>query len=255
MDSKHVKATVTWRKDLTEELWLWRIRPEERVPFQPGQYITLGLPGSEKLIERPYSVVSSPLEPELEFFLELVSHGELTPMLHKLRVGHEVSVRRIAKGRFLFDAASGHPNHFLVATVTGVAPYISMVRNFAARADAGEKIPYRLALLQSASFSNEFGYREELTALAEKHKWLTYVPSVSRAWLDPGWTSERGRAEDIVRKHLDGLGFTAADTTAYACGNPDMIVNVKGVLKRVGFAPEAVKEEIYWIPEKAGPGT
>jgi len=248
--SKHMKATVTWRNDLTAELWLVRVRPEEKISFSPGQYVTLGLPGSPRMIERPYSVVSSPREPELEFFLELVPHGELTPLLYKLQVGDEVFLRRVAKGRFVLDAASGHPNHFLVATVTGVAPYISMAREMAARAGAGEKIPYRLLVLQSGSVSSEFGYHDELRALAQRHSWLQYIPSISRTWLDPGWKGEMGRAEDVVRKHLDAAGFTAADTTAYACGNPDMIVNVKGVLKRVGFAPEAVKEEIYWIPEK-----
>jgi ferredoxin--NADP+ reductase len=254
MDSKHVKATVVWRQDLSPELWLLRIRPEEKVSFSPGQYVTLGLPASPRMIERPYSVASSPREPELEFFLELVTEGELTPSLHQVQVGGELFLRRAAKGRFLFDSASGHPNHFLVATVTGVAPYVSMIRELAARAAAGEKIPYRLVVLQSASVSGELGYQAHLEAMAAEHEWLSYIPTVSRAWLDPGWKGELGRAEEVARKHLDAAGFTAADTTVYVCGNPDMIVNMKGVLKRAGFPHESVKEEVYWVPEKAQAG-
>ena len=250
MTPNHMKAKVVYRYDMTAELWTIRIAPEEKVSFQAGQYVTLGLPGNPKNIERPYSVVSSPKEPELEFFLELVPHGDLTPLLHKIQVDEEVYLRRSAKGRFLLDAASGHPNHFLVATVTGVAPYVSMARELAARADAGENIPYRLVVLQSGSVPGELGYREELETLASAHPWLSYVGSISRTWLDPGWKGELGRAEDVARKHLDAAGFTAADTTVYVCGNPDMIENMKGVLKRVGFAKESVKEEVYWVPEK-----
>ena len=182
----------------------------------------------------------------LEFFLEPVPHGELTPQLFNVPQGGEVFLRRSAKGRFLLDVASGHRNHFLVATVTGVAPYVSMVRELAER----ETVPYQLAILQAASLSSELGYFEELTALAQAHAWLRYIPTISRTWLDPGWKGEVGRAEDVARKHLDALGFTAADTTAYVCGNPDMIENVKGVLRRAGFQKESLKEEVYWVAEK-----
>jgi len=250
MNSKHIKATVVSRRDITSELWVVRIRPEEPIPFKAGQYVTIGMTASEKMIERPYSVASAPQEAELEFFLELVPQGQLTPHLYPVTVGGEVFMRRAAKGRFLLDTASGHANHFLVATVTGVAPYVGMVREMAARADRGETIPFRIGVLQAASVSAEFGYYEELSALARKYPWLSYVASISRTWQDPDWKGELGRAEEIVRKHLDALGFTAADTTAYVCGNPDMIENAKGVFKRAGFSKESVKEEVYWIPEK-----
>ena len=249
-NSKHIKGTVVARREITDELWSIRVRPAEKLSFQPGQYVTLGLPGSEKMIERPYSLASSPREPELELFLELVPQGQLTPPLHKVGEGGEVFLRRACKGRFLFDQASGHRNHYLVATVTGVAPYVSMVRDMAAREAGGESIPYRVVILHSASFSREFGYYEELSALAGQHSWFTYIPSISRTWLEPEWKGEVGRAEDVARKHLDTLGFTAADTSIYACGNPDMIENVKGVMRRTGFAKEAIKEEVYWVPEK-----
>ncbi|MBI3667990.1 MAG: ferredoxin--NADP reductase, partial [Acidobacteria bacterium] len=84
-----------------------------------------------------------------------------------------------------------------------------------------------------------------------KHVWLQYIPTISRSWLNPDWKGELGRCEDVARKHLDAMGFTAADTTVYACGNPDMIQNVKGVLRRTGFPKEAVKEEVYWVAEKS----
>ncbi len=245
MDAKHVEAEVTSRRDVSSDLWIVRLRPAERICFTPGQYATVGLPGPEGLTERPYSIASSPRQDEIEFFLELVRGGRLSPHLYEIPVGGKVQVRRVAEGRFLFDQASGRPNHFMIATVTGVAPFVSMVRELAARHDDGQGLPYRAALLHGASLSRELGYCDELSTLARRCPWFTYIPTLSRVGEDPAWTGERGRAEDVARKHLDGLGFTAADTTAYACGNAHMIEHAKGILARAGFSKEAIRQELY----------
>jgi ferredoxin/flavodoxin---NADP+ reductase len=247
---KHVPAVVTLRRDIAADLWIVRLRPDEKVSFLPGQYVTVGLPGAERLIERPYSVASSPRDAQLEFFLELVPGGHLSPHLYDIPAGGQVSVRREAKGRFLFDDKSGRLNHFLIATVTGAAPFVSMLREFAARHDEGRDVPYRIAMLHAASIARELGYCEELCGLASRYRWFTYIPTVSRGWLDPCWRGELGRAEDVLRKYLDTLGFAPSGTTVYACGNPNMIENAKAVLERAGFPPESVKQEIYWVASK-----
>src|SRR5207244_1561974 len=104
------------------DLWSIRVRPEAPIPFKPGQYVSLSVKEGEKLVERPYSVVSAPHEPELEFFFELVPHGELTPRLHKLQQGAQLFIRRKAKGLFTLGGRSGHKQHFFATTVTGIAP-------------------------------------------------------------------------------------------------------------------------------------
>ena len=249
-DAKYMSGHVTARREISPELWIVRVRPAEGLAFIPGQYVTVGLPGGARMVERPYSVASSPNEPELEFFLELVPGGELTPQLYQVPVGGEVYLRRIAKGRFLYDSKRNHPNHFMVATVTGVASYVSMVREAVARAHAGEPVLDRIVVLHAASLPQELGYFDELSAYSREHGWLLYVPTISRIWESPEWRGERGRAEDVTRKYLDRLGFTPADTTVYVCGNPDMVENAKGVLRRAGFPKESVKEEAYWVAKK-----
>jgi ferredoxin-NADP reductase len=57
---KHFRGIVTERHDITDELWTMRMRPDEKISFLPGQYVTIGLPAQDRLIERPYSVASSP---------------------------------------------------------------------------------------------------------------------------------------------------------------------------------------------------
>ena len=241
--SKHVKGIVTERRVITGELWIVRLRTESKITFTSGQYVTIGLPLGGKLIERPYSVASSPCDRELEFFLEVVPGGKLSPQLHEVPVGGEVQVRPSAKGRFLLDTRSGNRNHFMVATVTGVAPFVSMVR---ALTEQGVAAPENILMLHSASVSRELAYQAELARRAEQAGWFHYVPTISRPWLDPPWQGERGRAEDVARKYLDESGFEPPSTTAYLCGNPHMIRNMEGILERAGFPQESVKREIYW---------
>ena len=248
---KYQKADIVWRKDFAPDLWSVRVRPEQKLPFKPGQYATLGLRQGDRVLERPYSIVSSPLEDEIEFFFELVAHGGLTPCLYNLQVGDSMLMRRQAKGLFTFDGTSGHSHHGLVATVTGIAPCVSMVRTFAREAEAGASVSHHeLLILHSASRSWEFGYREELEGLARRYKWLRYVPTVSRPWEDPAWDGERGRAEDVLRKHFDVSGFDPSQTTSYLCGHPEMIKNARGILIRRGIPKEFIREEVYWVPRK-----
>jgi ferredoxin--NADP+ reductase len=245
-DKKHMAGMVVSRLNITDELWVVRIRPEERIDFEPGQYVTVGLPGETGLIERPYSVASSPRESELEFFLEIVHEGKLSPHLCQAPVGGRVYLRREAQGKLLFDGESGHINHFMAATVTGIAPFVSMIRNFVAEAAEGRAFPGRIAVLDGASRSGELAYRNELASYASRHAWFDYIPTISRVWLEPEWSGETGRCEDVLRKHLDRHHFTPRDTTVYLCGNPVMIESVEGILKRAGFTKGPVREESYW---------
>src|SRR5580704_3949951 len=127
-DDKFYRARVTHRADFAPDLWRFRIHAGEHFNFLPGQYATLGVEADGKRIERPYSIVSSPSEDEVEFFFELVPEGALTPRLHKLQPGDELLMRKAPKGRFTLETTNGRNHHLLVSTVTGVAPFVSFVR-------------------------------------------------------------------------------------------------------------------------------
>src|SRR5215469_9136393 len=89
-EDKFYHAQITQRVDFAPDLWMFRIHAEGEFKFIPGQYATLGVETNGKRIERPYSIVSSAAEDELEFFFELVPEGALTPLLHKLQPGDQV---------------------------------------------------------------------------------------------------------------------------------------------------------------------
>lgn len=240
------RAKLIERVDFSEDLALCRFRPDGSFSFQPGQYATIAVGDGGQLIQRPYSIVSSPYETFLEFFFELVPAGALTPRLWALKVDDEVLIRNRIVGKFTLDETSGMKCHSMAATVTGVAPYVSMARTARMDLQRGKSKGHQFAIIHGASRSGEFGvYHDELAELS-REGWLTYYPTVSRPWEDPDWKGETGWVEDVLRKYSDQIGFDHTNAVGYACGHPQMIENVKGIFSRAGFPKDRIREEKFF---------
>jgi ferredoxin--NADP+ reductase len=166
-------------------------------------------------------------------------------LLHKLRVGDKVSIRRRAKGKFVLNP--NYRKHVMVSTVTGVAPFVSMLRYVLATPGDGAQF----YVLQGASYVDEFGYDAELAALAAKHSNVRFVPTCSRPQdaRNATWRGETGRVNTIVERYVREWALTPAETCIYVCGNPQMIEDVKTRYDNTGFRVEA---EGFWKnPEPA----
>jgi len=245
--SRLASARIVRRRDYTDDLFVIWLEPDIEFPFAAGQYITVGAGG----IERPYSIVSAPSEPLIELFIEYVlpEHGgHLTPLLYAQHVGDVVTVRPKAKGRFTL-----HPevaNHVMVATVTGIAPYMSMIRQFLHDREHGVQVAERTRffVLQGASHCDEFVYDSEVLALgARDPRLVTYLPSVSRPGdeRNAAWTGATGRINTLIEECLERWQLAKDDTVVYLCGNPGMIDDAIGRLKPKGWNTVA---EQYWRP-------
>jgi ferredoxin--NADP+ reductase len=214
---------------------------ENRFPFNPGQYATLGLMGLEdKLVQRPMSISSSAerLE-EYEFFIRLVEGGEFTPLLWERRVGDPINIKG-AKGRFVLqdDGRTG----VLVASGTGLAPFMSMIETMRDRGQTRD-----LVLLHGVSHDYDLAWRSHLEELAGSGSFpVRYAGTVSRPQNCPDWTGLTGRVEAIVEGQLEQHGLTPENATIYLCGNPDMIEAVEAMAAGRGFPPEQVRKELYW---------
>jgi ferredoxin/flavodoxin---NADP+ reductase len=250
MDLSHFEQIELRRRvDFSDDLAVFQFELEEPLSFTPGQYATVGLigDGNERPILRPYSVVSAPHEPALELFVELVEGGALTSHLWDANLGDTFWIRRKIVGRFVLDDTTHQ--HVMVATVTGVSPYISIVRDQVRALERGAlDTPHEILILHGASRSWELGtYLDELREISAAHDWLTYVPTVSRPWEDPDWTGEVGRVEDVIRKHVDRVGFAPESAAAYTCGHPEMIDKAQGIFQRARFSEDAIREEKYFV--------
>ena len=232
------EAKVLRREDITRDLLLMWIDKPEGFRFKAGQYCTIGRDGTE----RAYSISSAPHEEEIELFVELVPppEGNLTPKLWELHPGDSMSIRPRAKGIFTFKPSL--PNQLLVATVTGVVPFISFIRDYL----HNDRDGHHFYVLQGASYQDEFTYKDELEGLAQQHPdMITYVPTISRPDESPndGWAGETGRVNTLVEQHAEKFGLTPEDTLVYACGHPGMIEDVKERMAPKGFK---VEEERFW---------
>src|SRR5207244_11091755 len=99
---------------------------------------------------------------------------------------------------------SGLINHLLVCTVTGIAPFVSYIRTLHKDWKEGKFTgEHKLFLLNGASRSWEFGYRDELQKIAHDVPWLTYVPTVSRPWDDQKWIGQTDPGDDVLRNAAD----------------------------------------------------
>jgi ferredoxin--NADP+ reductase len=229
-------AVITRRVDLTTELWKVWLRPAVPFTFTPGQYCAIGTGG----IERPYSIASAPHEAELELFLKSVPppHGTLTPLLFQLQVGAEVTLRPQAKGRFALKPE--FRNHVCIATVTGIAPYVSMLRSHLHHPIGTPQFH----VLAGASYADEFGYADELDHYAATHDFVHHVPSISRPAdaRNAGWAGAMGRINTQVEPYLATHALTPADTCVYACGHPAMIQDVR---TRLG-GTYTIEVERFW---------
>jgi ferredoxin--NADP+ reductase len=250
--SDELNATVAKYDQINHGLLVLRVRPDYDLPtFVAGQYVVLGLPGSyarvdyalpeedpaepDKLIKRAYSIASSSHQGEyLEFYIALVHSGALTPRLFALREGDRVWLGKKIVGMFtLEDVTPGHDIMF-VATGTGLAPYLSMLRsNY--RFEDGHKT----VVIHGAKVSWDLGYMRDLIGLASRWKSFHYLPIIDEVERDPDWPGKVGFVFEYINDGtvagILGHDMDPARTSVFLCGNPLMVEGMERMLTERGF--------------------
>ncbi len=253
-DDDRYNATLIARSDETDSLTYVTVKFDgPGVPFESGQYMTIGVMADGRLVQRPYSVASDPgvCDTEgYELYVRLVNGGLFTPLLWQLPLGHRM--RMIGpKGRFTL-LPDDDRTHLFISSGTGNAPFVSMIRMLIRLGQWR-----RTVFLNGVSYQHELGYRGLVSEWIERGAYpVTYIPTVSRPAADEnaGWTGRWGRVEAIVGPVCEELGLTPDNTIAYICGNPDMILSAEATLLGRGFAEDQVKTELYWPKGKEPTG-
>ena len=245
-EAPQYNATLVRREDVNESLaYFWVRFAGEPTPFEAGQYMTIGVKVGERMVQRPYSVASPPAlagSEGYEFYVRRVQGGTFTPLLFELPVGHRM--RMIGpKGKFML-APDDDRTHIFISSGTGNAPFVSMMRQ--ALHDGTER---KVVFLNGVSYAHELGYKDLLEGWERTGEYpVTFIPTVSRP-NDPAnaaWLGRTGRVETILAPVLDELGLTPANSVAYICGNPDMILAAEATLLERGYPEDQVHKELYW---------
>ena len=262
-------ATVIGREQIHPELIVLRVRPDGKLfDFKPGQFAVLGLPGSaprvpeaetrnararpDKLIRRAYSIASASVERRyVEFYITLITSGGLTPRLFALKHGSKVFLGPKASGVFTLDRTPPGKTAVLIATGTGLAPYVSMLRTILTT-----ETERKFVVLHGARYSWDLGYRGELETLARLRPNFTYIPSITRPDQDQHFLGRIGRIQAILEqgaleKDAD-VKLDPEHADVFLCGNPEMIKIVSAMLATKGFRrgdgknPGNIHVEEYW---------
>ncbi len=189
-------------------------RPED-FSFVSGEFVTIGLRHEGKLIPRAYSIVSTPDDDHLEFLSIHVPDGQLTSRLARVRPGDAVWVNGKATGSLTLAHVRPGRNLFLLATGTGLAPFMSLIRDPVSR-QAHEKI----VLVHTVRGVAELSYRDEFEDLVGGT--LDYVPTVTREPFE-----RNARCSDLfisgaLCEQLDLPRPDPEQDRVLICGNPAM---------------------------------
>jgi len=189
-------------------------RPEG-FEFKNGEFVMLGLRVDGKMIPRAYSIASTNRDDHLEFLSIQVPDGPLTSRLGKVHEGEPIWINTKTTGSLTLEHIQPGRHLYMLATGTGLAPFISLIR-------AGEVFErfQKVILVHTVRTVRGLAYREELEARADDH--FRYVPTVTREAFD---NNERGA--DLFRsgKLFEMLDLPRAEPEldrVMLCGNPNM---------------------------------
>lgn len=235
----------------------FRVRRDPAYRFTPGQFARIGIrKESGEVIWRAYSIVSAPHEAFLEFFLVILPTGEFSSRVGRFNIGDELLVEQMPQGFLTVDRfrqPGREQDLWLIATGTGLAPYVSMLRD--------EAIWTRfehIVLVLSVRERHDLGYTEELEQLAAAHAKpgmakFHFVKTLTRDTLHG---AQRGRVNALLEsgalEAAAGVRLSDARSRFMLCGNPEMVESMRALLKSRGFRmnrklePGHIIVENYW---------
>lgn len=271
-----VLSKTTW----TPNLFSFTVSRPDSFKFTAGQFVRLGVNPSqlkyykqqraagnaaaneeqnEKLNEdifRAYSIVSSPFDEVLEFFSIVIPDGAFTSQLQHLEVGDELLLNTMPFG-FLTLARYQKPlpkDLWLLATGTGLAPFLSMLQDLQTWEDYEHII-----LAYSARSIEELAYidkieslQEDFGSLVDNPAKLIFIPIVTREPVEGALTERLPKLLlDGTLQERAGIALDVDSTHVMLCGNPDMVEDTKEALKTLGLVMNRRGEgniavENYW---------
>ena len=275
------KVTVLSKTTWTPNLFSFTVSRPDSFKFTAGQFVRLGVNPSqlkyykqlsavadtddddEELDEtlnedifRAYSIVSSPFDEVLEFFSIVIPDGAFTSQLQHLEVGDELLLNTMPFG-FLTLARYQKPlpkDLWLLATGTGLAPFLSMLQDLKTWEDYEHII-----LAYSARSTEELAYidkieslQEDFGSLVDNPAKLIFIPIVTREAVEGALTERLPKLLlDGALQERAGIALDVDSTHVMLCGNPDMVEDTKEMLKSLGLVMNRRGEgniavENYW---------
>jgi ferredoxin--NADP+ reductase len=231
--------TVTWVHHWTDKTFSFKTTRNRSFRFRNGEFAMIGLMVEDKPLLRAYSVASANYEDELEFLSIKVPDGPLTSRLQHLKVGDEVIVMPKCTGTLLIDNLTPAKNLFLLSTGTGLAPFMSIIRD----PDTYDKFE-KVILVHTTRTHTEHAYSNIIKELCETFP-LTYYDTCTQETYD-----REGRFWDHIYNFTDN-GFNKQTDRVMVCGGPEMNYQCRDFFENLEWQEGNLGEAGDFVLERA----
>ncbi len=252
--SKFLEERVLSVHHWTDSLFSFKTTRDPSFRFRSGEFTMIGIPVDGKPLLRAYSVASAHYADELEFFSIKVQNGPLTSRLQHLKEGDPVMVSAKSTGTLVIDNLAPGKNLYLLGTGTGLAPFLSIIKD----PDAYERFE-KIIVVHGVRFAKDLAYGDFITKVLPEDEFigelareqLLYYPTVTREAF-----AHQGRITDLMAtgKLFSDLGLpdmTIENDRFMLCGSPDMLADVKALLDARHYTEGNHGEQGHYVIEKA----
>ncbi|MFT5988088.1 MAG: ferredoxin--NADP+ reductase [Marinobacter psychrophilus] len=251
--SNLIKETVTSVHHWNDTLFSFKTSRDPSFRFKNGHFVMIGLETEGKPLMRAYSIASANYEEELEFLSIKVQDGPLTSRLQKIKVGDEILISRKPTGTLILDNLLPGKNLWLIATGTGLAPFMSIIKD----PDVYEAFD-KVIITHGVRYVTELAYQHEIEALPQNEFFgemvegkLLYYPTVTR---EP--FRHTGRLTHAMEsgKITQDLGLSELDVENdrfMICGSPSMLKDTCTILNSMGFKEARGRDMGHYVVERA----
>ena len=247
---KAYSGRITGFEKLTHDIRGIEIELGSPMKFWAGQYVDITVTTEKgETITRSFSMANTPSETQkLSFIIKKYPDGKFSGELDSggIRVGADVTV--VGPYGTCFRREERQGPLVLVGAGSGMSPVWSILND---HLQSGEERP--VYFFYGARTADDLFHLDRIAALLERHPEVTFIPVLSHAGDDSGWSGERGFVHEAVDARLKALGIDG-EGDVYACGPPPMIDALQPVLFMNGFESERIFFDKFTTSSGGAPG-
>ena len=230
---------VTWVHHWTDKTFSFKTTRTQTFRFKNGEFAMIGLMGEERPLLRAYSIASANYEDELEFLSIKVPDGPLTIRDRHLKVGDDVLCMPKCTGTLTIDNLTKADNLYLLSTGTGLAPFMSIIRD----PETYEKFK-NVILVHTTRTHSEHTYTDVIQELCNTFSLTYYDTCTQEDYV------RKGRFWEHIEQFTNG-GFNKDTDRVMVCGGPDMNFECRDYFEEIGFVEGNLGEAGDFVLERA----